>query len=58
MTTTTKSSSYTDKCFDDNDERIFQSKLVQSIREATANIEKIRLYEIEEMENQDPEDVF
>ena len=37
---------------------IFNSRLVQSIREATANIEKISSFECEDMENQDPEDVF
>lgn len=31
---------------------IFHSKLVQSIREATANIEKISCYEWEDMLNQ------
>jgi hypothetical protein len=37
---------------------IFRSRLVQSIREATANIEKITFFEWEDMETQDYEDVF
>jgi len=37
---------------------IFNSQLVQSIREKHANIEKISDFEWEDMENQDPEDVF
>jgi hypothetical protein len=39
-------------------EEIFDSKLVSSIRDATANLTKIQDYEIEEMKNQDPRDVF
>jgi hypothetical protein len=38
--------------------QIFNSPLVQSIRENHANIEKISDYEWQDMENQDPEDVF
>jgi hypothetical protein len=37
---------------------ILYSPLVQSIRENHANIEKIASYEWEDMENQDPGDVF
>jgi hypothetical protein len=37
---------------------IFNSRLVQSIRETTANIEKISSFEWEEMDHQDPKDVF
>lgn len=44
----------TDKYSDE----IFSSGLVQSIRESTANIEKISSFEWEDMENQNPEDVF
>jgi hypothetical protein len=40
------------------EDEIFNSQLVQSIRETSANIEKISDYEWEDMENQDPEDVF
>jgi len=39
-------------------EEIFNSKLVSSIRDATANLTKIQEYEIEEIENQDPQEVF
>jgi hypothetical protein len=39
-------------------EVIFNSKLVSSIRNAIASLTKIQEYEIEEMENQDPRDVF
>jgi hypothetical protein len=39
-------------------EEIFNSKLVSSIQDATANLTKIQDYEIEEMKNQDPRDVF
>jgi hypothetical protein len=39
-------------------EEIFKSKLVRSIGETTANLTKIQDYEIEEMKNQDPLDVF
>jgi hypothetical protein len=42
----------------DRGDEIFYSLLVQSIREPSANIEKIASYEWEDMENQDPEDVF
>ena len=42
----------------DRDAEIFSSRLVQSIREATANIEKISNFEWEDMENQDYGDVF
>jgi hypothetical protein len=48
----------TDKCFDINDEEILQSVLVKSIKKSSGNLEKIRSYEIEEMENQDPQDVL
>ncbi len=37
---------------------IFNSKLVSRIWDATANLTKIQEYEIEEMENQDPQEVF
>jgi hypothetical protein len=37
---------------------IFYSPLVQSIREPSANIEKISDFEWEDIENQDPGDVF
>ncbi|MGA9154830.1 MAG: hypothetical protein WBZ36_29955 [Candidatus Nitrosopolaris sp.] len=37
---------------------IFNSPLVQSIRETSANIEKISDFEWEDMENEDPGDVF
>ncbi|MGB6532363.1 MAG: hypothetical protein WBF33_30035 [Candidatus Nitrosopolaris sp.] len=42
----------------DRDDEIFNSPLVQSIREPSANIEKISDYEWEDMQNQDPGDVF
>jgi hypothetical protein len=42
---------------DTNDE-IFGSPLVQNIRQKHATIEKISDYDWEDMENQDPEDVF
>jgi hypothetical protein len=38
--------------------KIFKSRLVQSIRETTANIEKISSFEWEDMDHQDPKDVF
>lgn len=37
---------------------IFNSRLVQSIRETTANIEKISSFDWEDMNHQDPKDVF
>jgi hypothetical protein len=37
---------------------IFESELVSSIRNDTANLTKIQEYEVEEMKNQDPQDVF
>jgi hypothetical protein len=43
---------------DKHSDEVFSSRLVHSIREATANIEKISSFECEDMENQDPEDVF
>jgi hypothetical protein len=39
-------------------EMIFKSKLVTSIRNATANLTKIREYEAEDMKNQNPKGVF
>jgi hypothetical protein len=42
----------------DRDDEIFDSPLVQSIRQKHATIEKISDYMWEDMENQDPEDVF
>jgi hypothetical protein len=42
----------------DRDDEIFDSPLVQSIRQKHATIEKISEYVWEDMENQDPEDVF
>ncbi len=39
-------------------DEIFNSQLVQSIREKHANIEKISDYEWEDMKKQDSEDVF
>jgi hypothetical protein len=41
----------------ENISEIFDSLLVQSIRETSANIEKISDFEWEDMENQDSEDV-
>jgi hypothetical protein len=42
----------------DRDDEIFDSPLVQSIRQKHATIEKISDYVWEDMKNQDPEDVF
>jgi hypothetical protein len=42
----------------DRDDEIFNSPLVQSIRQKHATIEIISDYEYEDMKNQDPEDVF
>jgi hypothetical protein len=54
----TVTSSATEKRFDINDEIILQSKLIKSIKKSTGNLEKIRSYEVEEMDNQDPQDVL
>jgi hypothetical protein len=42
----------------DRDDEIFDSPLVQTIREKHANIENIVSFEWEDIENQDSEDVF
>jgi hypothetical protein len=39
-------------------EEIFNSKLVSSIRDATANLTRIQEYEAGDMKNQDPQEVF